>query len=265
MVPVTIARGTHPEITKKSSRKQQFFTSHPDWLREVMKEIEPYQRAVQECRLITQVSRGKLSLSQVNGCLIQIYPFVEAFPQWLALNITKATDAASREVLIDNVRVEKWHAQQWVQMSEGFGVSRDELFNTPILPKVEALTHYMWSVNLRGTIAESMSAMSYAIEGATQGIARAVLEGFSYYEKQEGIALTKKASAWMRNHARYDESHPLEALEIIKRHASCESDRSSIANAAKRSLEYLLIALDECYLAYDPHAPLVPSPVAAAA
>ena len=132
-------------------------------------------------------------------------------------------------------------------MTDAFGITREELQNCSVLPEVEALTHYMWSINLRGTLAESMSAMTYAIEGTTQGIARAVLEGFPHYEGRDGIHLTKRAYAWMKNHARYDEAHPLEALEIIIRSTDSEPLRDKVTHAAKRSMEYFYIALDACY------------------
>ena len=253
MYPVAASQPIHPPLTTETSSKKRRFSSHPDWLTALISEIETYQRAIWECPLVTQTSRGELSLAQMRGWLIQLYPFIETFPQWIALNITKTSDAFSRELLIDNVRVEKWHAQQWVHMAEGFGVSRQELHETPVLPKVEALTHYMWSVNLRGSIAESMSAMTYAIEGTTQGIARAALQGFPQYEKMGGINLTKRAYTWMRNHARYDEAHPLEALEIIKRHTTSELEQLCIRRAAVRSLQYFLMAFEECYNVYNPY------------
>jgi len=238
------------QVLSKGSKPQ--FSPHPDWIKDYIKDVEPFQKRVWQCPLVEETSRGVLSLCQMRGWLIQLYPFIETFPQWLALNIAKAPDAFSREILIDNVRVEKWHAKQWRQMTEAFGISGEELEATRVIPEVEALTHYMWSINLRGNLAESMSAMSYAIEGTTQGIAREVLKGFPKYDGRYGIRLTKRACAWMYNHSRYDEAHPLEALEIIKRSTLHEDMKGTVTQVAQRSMEYFLMALDACYEHFSP-------------
>lgn len=232
--------------------KRRSFAPHPPWIVHLINELDPYQQRVFNCPLVKDTSRGTLSLEQMRGWLMQLYPFIATFPQWIALNITKAPEAFAREILIDNVRVEKWHAKQWMDMTDAFGITREELRDCSVLPEVEALTHYMWSVNLRGTLAESMGAMTYAIEGTTQGIARAVLEGFPHYEGRDGIHLTKRAYAWMKNHARYDEAHPLEALEIIIRSTDSEPLKDKVTHAAKRSMEYFYIALDACYRKFSP-------------
>lgn len=165
-------------FTEVSGSKRPSFSPHPPWIVHLINETDPYQQRIFNCPLVKETSKGTLSLEQMRGWLMQLYPFIETFPQWIALNIAKAQEAFAREILIDNVRVEKWHAKQWMDMTDAFGITREELHDFPVLPEVEALTHYMWSINLRGSLAESMGAMTYAIEGTTQGIARAVLEGF---------------------------------------------------------------------------------------
>ncbi len=239
-------------LTPSALLKTSQFSARPAWLIEMIREIEPYQERIWNCLLVRDTSKGVLSLQQMRGWLTQLYPFVETFPQWIALNIAKAPDAFSREILIDNVRVEKWHAKQWIEMAEAFGLTQTELTEASILPEVEALTHFMWSVNLRGTLAESTSAMTCAIEGTTQGIARAVLQGFRKYDGREGIHLTKGACAWMNNHARYDQIHLAEALEIITRFTQTEESKVQVVTAATRSLEYFLMALDSCYQKFAP-------------
>lgn len=239
-------------LTTTALFKTHQFSACPAWLIEMIREIEPYQERIWNCPLVKETSKGVLSLQQMRGWLTQLYPFVETFPQWIALNIAKAPDAFSREILIDNVRVEKWHAKQWIEMAEAFGLTQVELREAPILPEVEALTHFMWSINLRGSLGESISAMTCAIEGTTQGIARAVLQGFQKYDGRDGIHLTKGACAWMNNHARYDQIHLAEALEIITRFTQTEESKGQVVTAATRSMEYFLMALDACHLKFAP-------------
>lgn len=250
--PVTVL-SAQGQATNTAAPKGRQFTPHPPWVQNLIQEIEPYQRQVWECPLVQETSQGSLSLNQMRGWLLQLYPFIETFPQWIALNIAKTKDPYSREILIDNVRVEKWHAKQWVHMAVAFGIREEELAHVKVLPEVDALTHYMWAVNLRDGLAECMAAMTYAIEGTTQGIARAVLQGFPKYDGRDGVRLTKRAYAWMQNHARYDESHPLEALEIIKHYTDTKSMQVQVKDAATRSMEYFLMAFDACYRHFSPY------------
>ena len=170
----------------------------------------------------------------------------------MALNLAKASDAMSRSFLIDNLRVEKRHADAWVDMAKGFGIEKEQLFNASILPEVEALTHWMWSINSRGSLVERVSATNYAIEGITQGIASTIIKGFERFQGRDGLHLDRKAHWWMEAHARYDDLHPLEALEIIKHHATSNEMQQSVRHAAQRSLEYLFRVFEACYTMYSP-------------
>ena len=49
------------------------------------------------------------------------------FPKFLAEALIKAEDEYSRSFLIDNIRVEKAHAEHWIWMGEGFGIPRAEM------------------------------------------------------------------------------------------------------------------------------------------
>jgi len=246
MLPMVKTNGVSGGEEKKGTRKKKF-TPHPQWILEMEKRIEPYRRAVWDSRLVVGASAGALSVKQMRSWIIQLYPFIEAFPKYIALNITKAEDSMSTGILIDNVRVEKRHAQQWLAMSECFGIDLKEIASVQPIPKVDALSHWLWSINTQGSLAEAVSANTYAIEGVTSGIARLTLKGFPCYDGVDGVRLDKKAYWWMEAHATYDDEHPIEALEIIKRYATTKNQQHKVEYAAKRSLEYLLLALDACY------------------
>lgn len=237
-----------------SARKARKFTPNPVWVEEMNRYLDPYRRAIWDSKLVQETSTGELSLAQVRGWSIQFYPFIESFPQFMGSYLSKAPDNTSRAFLIDNLRVEKRHADQWIDMALGFGVSRAELFETAIHPEVEALTHWLWSITNRGTFVEAVSAANFAIEGVTQGIATRMVKGFARYHGSEGVHLPKKAYYWMEAHAHYDDLHPYEALEIIKAHATTKESQQKVTHAAQRSLEYLFRALEACYWAYAPQA-----------
>ena len=240
------------KLQKRNSKRGRKFTPDPAWVLEMDQHLEPYRQAIWQTKLVQETSTGQLSLRQVKGWSIQFYPFIEYFPQFMATYLAKATDPVSRTYLIDNLRVEKRHADQWIDMAKGFGVPREELFTTPILPEVEALTHWLWSVSNRGSFVEAIAATNYAIEGVTQGIATIMVKGFDKYHGKDGVSLDRKAYYWMEAHSVYDDLHPFEALEIMKLHATSVELQHNVEHAAQRSLEYLFRALEACYWAYAP-------------
>ncbi len=253
--PVNLGRPTHSPTTAKAikrSKKPLKFSPDPDWILDLKRYIEPYSNAVLQSRLIQEASAGTLSLKQMRAWIIQLYPFIETFPKWIALNISKTRDSFSRGVMIDNVRVEKRHAEQWVYIAQGFGIDPEELYTVEPLPQVDALTHWLWSINTQGTLAEAVGATNYAIEGVTQGIARLTIRGFPLYDRLDGVHLDEKAYWWMEAHALYDDVHPIQALEIMKLYATTKDLEGKVKFATRRSLEYLLMALETCYTRFRP-------------
>jgi len=247
----------------KAARGKRAFTSDPPWIAELKRHIAPTWNAILECKLVQGASAGTLSLKQMRAWMTQLYPFIETFPKWIALNIVKTEDPISRGFLIDNVRVEKRHAEQWVEMAQGFGINPAELHAVQPLPQVDALTHWLWSINTQGALAEAVGATNYAIEGVTQGISKLTLKGFPFYDGREGIRLSKKTYWWMEAHAKYDDLHPVQALEIMKLYTRTKEDEKKVLSATQRSLEYLLMALEACHTHFEPQeegiGPVTPS------
>lgn len=249
----TEASTPHPEERYRAFKRGKRLTAHPEWILDLRQQIEPTWNAILKCRLLQEASAGTLSLPQMRAWLIQLYPFIETFPKWIALNIPKTQDAISRGFLIDNIRVEKRHAEQWVYMAEGFGIKRDDLYTVKPLAEVEALTHWLWSINTQGTLAEAVAATNYAIEGITQGIAKLTLKGFPHYEGVDGIHLERKAYWWMEAHVKYDDLHPQQALEIMKMYATTKELQEKVTFVTRRSLEYMLLAFETCYTQFQPY------------
>jgi len=229
------------------------FTPHPAWVHDMNRYLEPYRNKILECRLVREASAGILSIKKMRTWIIQLYPFIETFPKWIALNITKTHDARSCGYMIDNVRVEKKHAEQWAYMAQGFGIVPNELYTVQPLPEVEALTHWLWSINTRGSLAEAVGATNYSIEGVTQDIAKLTVKGFPHYDGKDGVRLEKKAYWWMEAHSRYDDLHPKEALEVMKMYATTKELQEKTVFATQRSFEYFLMALAACYNCDDTH------------
>ncbi|HCO63889.1 MAG TPA: hypothetical protein DIT60_03740, partial [Alcanivorax sp.] len=59
--------------------------------------------------------------------------------------------------------------------------------------------------------------------------------------------INRHTMAWLRAHASYDDAHPHEAMELVKRLATDQPARQRAFAAAQRGLEYYVLALDDCY------------------
>src|SRR6185437_7015253 len=96
------ASGIHHEDLWREHKRGKKLTPHPSWVLDLRRQIEPTWNAILNCRLIREASAGTLSLPQMRGWLLQLYPFIETFPKWIALSIPKTQDPMSRNYLIDN-------------------------------------------------------------------------------------------------------------------------------------------------------------------
>lgn len=204
----------------------------------------------------TNVNNGTWSTDAMRGWFLQLYPFIHAFPKFLAEALIKVEDDYSRSFLIDNIRVEKAHAEHWLWMGEGFSIPRSEMTalaegDRPLLRDVQSLTDWIWYINAKGSLAEAVAATSFAIEGATGDLTRALLKGFEAYGSREGVNMNPRTTKWFRNHAKYDDEHPRIALQIVARYARTERAQMKVMTAARRSVQLLNLALLTSSRAYS--------------
>ena len=233
------------------------FSPHPQWIDSLHGYVKPYWDELLQGEWAEGVASTRLSISEMRGWILQIYPFIHAFPKFLAEALIKVEDDESRSFLIDNIRVEKAHAEHWIWMGKGFGLEKEDMLalaegNRPVLRDVQSLTDWLWYINTKGTMAEAVAATSFAIEGIAGDIARKVTAGFEAYRDQPGVEMGPKTYKWFREHAHYDDLHPKIALEIVKRYATTEKMQTRVMLAAKRSIQLLHNALLTGYQAYSP-------------
>jgi pyrroloquinoline quinone (PQQ) biosynthesis protein C len=233
------------------------FSPHPQWVEQLRAFLKPYWDEVVGGEWAEGVAARRLSIEEMRGWMLQIYPVIHTFPKFLAEALIKAEDDYSRAFLIDNIRVEKAHAQHWAWMGTGFGLKVEEMVGyaegeRPVLRDVQSLTDWLWYINTRGSLPESVAATSFAVEGVTGDLARRVLAGFESYREIPGVDMNPKTCKWMREHARYDDAHSEIALEIVKRYATTQKAQTRVMLAAKRSLQLLSQALVTSYSAYSP-------------
>ena len=229
---------------------------HPVWIESLHGYIQPYWNDIVEGEWAKKVTSSEMTLPEMQGWIMQVYPFIHAFPKFLAEALIKVEDDYSRSFLIDNIRVEKAHAEHWLWMGMGFGLKREDMLclaegNRPVLRDVQSLTDWLWYINTKGSLAEAVAATSFAIEGVTGDAARKIAAGFEGYRGRPGIDMGPKTYKWMREHVHYDDEHPKIALEIVKNYATTERMQTKVMLAAKRSLQLLSQALITSYSAYS--------------
>jgi pyrroloquinoline quinone (PQQ) biosynthesis protein C len=226
------------------------------WIETLKRFVEPDWHDLVAGEWATKVKKGTWSTDAMRGWFLQLYPFIHTFPKFLAEALIKVEDEYSRSFLIDNIRVEKAHAEHWLWMGEGFGIPRSDMLalaegHRPVLRDVQSLTDWIWYINAKGSLAEAVAATSFAIEGATGDLTRALLEGFEGYGSRKGVTMNPRTTKWFRNHAKYDDDHPRIALEIVARYARTEHLQLKVMTAARRSLQLLNLALLTSSRAYS--------------
>jgi len=226
------------------------------WVDSLNGYLKPYWDELLQGEWCEGVANTRLSVAEMRGWILQTYPFIHAFPKFLAEGLIKVEDDFSRSFLIDNIRVEKAHAEHWIWMGLGFGLTRQEMLDAadgtkPVLRDVQSLTDWLWYINTKGSMAEAVAATSFAIEGIAGDIARKVVNGFEAYKDQPGVQMGPKTYKWFREHAHYDDDHPKIAMEIVKRYATTERMQTKVMLAAKRSVQLLHNALTTGYKAYS--------------
>src|SRR5713226_1232478 len=180
--------------------------SHADakWIETFKCFIQPDWHDIVAGEWATKVDTGTWSTNAMRGAFLQLYPFIHAFPKFLAEALIKVEDEYSRSFLIDNIRVEKTHAEHWIWMGMGFGLEKEDMLalaegNRPVLRDVQSLTDWLWYINTKGTMAEAVAATSFAIEGIAGDIARKVTPGFEAYRGQPGVEMGPKTYKWFRS------------------------------------------------------------------
>src|SRR6185436_10643873 len=214
---------TGQELKETIMGSARVLSPQPQWVDSLHGYVKPYWDELLQGEWAEGVACTRLSISEMRGWILQIYPFIHAFPKFLAEALIKVEDDDSRSFLIDNIRVEKAHAEHWIWMGMGFGLKKQDMLdlaegNRPVLRDVQSLTDWLWFINTKGSLAEAVGATSFAIEGVAGDIARKVTAGFEAYRGQPGVEMGPKTYKWFREHAHYDDEHPKIALEIVKRY-----------------------------------------------
>lgn len=227
-------------------------TEHPSWVEAMIEEMRPWRERIESHPHFLEAAAGSLAIGRIQTALVHFYPLVESFPEYMALTLAKVPpggadrNRTARRWLMSNINVEREHGDWWRQWAVGFGVA-SEIFETEIRPPaaIDAINNYLRRVCREGSLAEAVAATNYAVEGPTGQWTQRVKQGLRQYHGR-GVAADARTLRWIERHADYDDSHPHEALEIVKAHATTKQEQERVKFAARRAVEYYAMALDAC-------------------
>jgi len=227
-------------------------TSYPDWTQEMVHDCDRFKREVVEHELFTQMKEARLEHGIHKAFLAGGWPVIDQFPQYMAMNLLKIRYGLdeghdmARRYLIRNIRVEQNHADHWVNWAQESGVDITAMLHGQHALETLSLSQWCWQVCDRESLAVAMAATNYAIEGATgEWAARVCSE--SHYANLFDEDVRGKAMKWLKLHAKYDDAHPWEALEIIVNLVGLHPEKAAIAtlrHAICKSHQFMRLLLD---------------------
>ena len=155
-------------MTKSPNTKP---TPHPPWVRKFLSAVGPYQKHVTNRPFFVEMAEGTLPMRKFRTGLLYFYPLIEAFPKYMGLTLAKIEQEdsrrnnAAREWLLRNINIERKHMLWYRQWALDFGVSRTDLKKVVPPPEIDAVNNYLWRIVHGGSLAESLAAVNYGIEG----------------------------------------------------------------------------------------------------
>jgi pyrroloquinoline quinone (PQQ) biosynthesis protein C len=232
----------------------QDIRAYPRWAQDLAHDCAQARESVAAHELFRLMRDGQLSPSQTSMFLVAVWPVIEQFPQYMALNLLKVqlgrarAHEEARRYLIRNIRVEQNHADHWIEWALASGLTKDDLVYGEVPPQAHALAHWCWHTCERDSLAAGMAATNYAIEGVTGDWSTFVCSRDTY-ELSFPPEVRARAMKWLKLHAKYDDTHPWEALEIVCTLVGTNPTRRYFELIRQRVLTsygYMRMALDQC-------------------
>lgn len=195
-------------------------SSYPQWAQDMVADCEDTRRKVLGHEIWARMIALELDEPSTRNFMMGLWPFIERFPSFMALNLLKTRygrsrgDDMARRWLVRNIRVEQNHAEYWLNWAEGAGISRHALLHEPAPHGTSGLTQWCEEISASGSLAAGIVATNYAIEGATGDWAHMINDSVKYRESF-APEIRKSSMRWLHLHADYDDTHPWEALEIV--------------------------------------------------
>jgi pyrroloquinoline quinone (PQQ) biosynthesis protein C len=231
--------------------------SYPVWVQRVVRETSAHKSRVVDHEIFALMRDAKLPLPAMQRFLVGVWPTIEQFPRFMAMNLRKISYGESvgedmaRRYLIQNIRVEQKHAEHWATWAAAAGLSLNDLRSGDAMEGLQALAHWCWYVCDNASLAVAIAATNYAVEGAT-GEWSCVVCSKDTYARSLPDDVRVPAMRWLKVHAEYDDTHPWEALDIVATllgHAPSPQQVAEVRRAIQSSYAYMEMALDHAMMA----------------
>lgn len=229
-------------------------SSYPAWAQDMVMACEDTKQSVIRHDLWPIMREAKLNHMATRHFMVGIWPVIERFPGYMALNLLKTRfgrstgDNLARRWLVRNIRVEQNHAEYWLTWAEGAGIKREEVLHGVAPGGTEALANWCEEISRSGSLAAGVAATNYAVEGATGEWSQLLYDSIAYRESFPQNIRTGSLR-WLQLHAAYDDTHPWEALEIVCTllgHSPTPHDVAHITECVKRSYICMRLLADRC-------------------
>lgn len=228
--------------------------SYPHWAQDMVGDCESTRSEVLGHDIWARMTLLELDAEATCNFMAGLWPFIERFPSYMALNLLKTRygrsegDDMARRWLVRNIRVEQNHAEYWLDWAEGAGVPRADLLHKPAPAGTDGLYRWCEEISAHGSLAAGMIATNYAIEGATGDWAQRV-HSSSMYRDSFAPELRAASLRWLKLHAAYDDTHPWEALEIVCSllgRTPSAADVAHLRECIERSYRCMILLGDRC-------------------
>lgn len=217
-------------------------SSYPQWAQDMIGECDPVKQTVVDHELWRAMCTNE-DPAITHRFLVGAWPTIERFPCYMARSLLKTRYGRSegedmaRRWLVRNIRVEQNHAEYWLTWAEGAGVPREKVLGGQLPAGTQALANWCEEASSGSSLAASLAAVNYAVEGATGEWSHILFESESFAALYPEP--TRRASLrWLQLHAAYDDTHPWEALELVctlMGPAPSRTDIAHITECIKRS------------------------------
>ena len=214
---------------------------HPHWVADLNAALEPIQQAILNTPVIEDAAENRLVRDKIQNFLVAFYPIIRDFPYWLQLLLDRSPNGG-REFFEDNIRVERRHDAMWRAMGDAFDVPKERFQVPEPVPNVRAFHQYLTDMCHHAPFGTAVSATNYAVEGIAQKISEKALRGLGKNEK-----IGPKGRWWLEEHAKYDDEHPVHALEIVKSCVQHGESPAAVTDAAVQSLALMKDAMIAAY------------------
>jgi pyrroloquinoline-quinone synthase len=186
---------------------------------------------------------GKLTLDDLRVYAAQYYQFEANFPVMLSAIHTRCPDAATRQIILDNLwdeeHGERNHAFLWLQFAGALGLSKQDVESASVLPETKRLVDTLKEITSTGIYQEGLAAM-YAYEHQVPAVATEKARGL-----REWYGLTsREATEFFDLHSGLDIVHSEGEARGIAGKPLTPTQEAGVMRALDRALDALWGFLD---------------------